>query len=153
MNILQSVAPHWIWLGLTVLFVLIEVGTTALVSIWFVAGSLAALLASFFTDSGIAQTMVFALVSAAALAVTRPLVRKLRTQKPVATGADRNVGRTGTVLEAIRPEMPGRVRLDGVDWSAASSQPLDPGVLCTVLEVRGTTLTVAPYSPDTDTSL
>ena len=153
MNVLQSVAPHWIWLGLTVIFVLIEVGTTALVSIWFVAGSLAALLASFFTDSGIAQTMVFAVVSAAALVVTRPLVRKLRSPTPAATGADRNVGRTGTVLEAIRPEKPGRVRLDGVDWSATCTQPLEEGALCTVLAVHGTALAVSPYSPDTDASV
>ena len=144
MDFLLSIPLYWLWLGLTVIFVVAELATTALVSIWFVVGSVAALLASFVTDSFTIQALVFAVVSAVALVATKPLVARLRTRKAAPTGADRNVGRTATVLEAVTPAQPGRVRLDGVDWNATGSQPLAPGQLCTVLQVRGTMLVVAP---------
>ncbi len=145
MEFLHAIHPAWLWLGLSVLFVLIELGTTALVSIWLVVGSIAALFTSFLTPEPTWQWLVFAVVSILALIVTRPLVRKFRTRNGTAhTGADRNVGRTACVLEAIVPGKPGRVRLDGVDWAAASDVPLEPDALCTVLSVNGTTLTVAP---------
>ena len=35
-----------LWLGLTVLFALVEAGTVAMVSIWFAAGALCALIAA-----------------------------------------------------------------------------------------------------------
>lgn len=145
MDFLQSVHPAWLWLGLSVLFIVIELGTTALVSIWLVAGSLAALITSFITQNAVWQWLVFALVSILALIVTRPLVRKWRMHSGTThTGADRNVGRTASVLEPIAPGQSGRVRLDGVDWAARSSASLEPGALCTVLQVDGTTLTVEP---------
>ncbi len=145
MEFLHTIHPAWLWLGLSVLFVLIELGTTALVSIWLVVGSIAALFTSFLTPEPTWQWLVFAVVSILALIVTRPLVRKFRTRNGTThTGADRNVGRTACVLEAIAPGKPGRVRLDGVDWAAASDVPLEPDALCIVLSVNGTTLTVAP---------
>lgn len=143
MEFVRSIHPAWLWFGLSVLFVLIELGTTALVSIWLVVGSLFALITSFITPEPLWQWLVFAVVSILALIVTRPLVRQFRMRSgTVHTGADRNIGRTASVLEAIRPDCPGRVRLDGVDWAARSSVSLEPGALCTVLRVDGTTLTV-----------
>ena len=149
MNLFDLIPHYWLWLALTLIFVVIELNTVALVSIWFVPGCLAALVAGFFTDSLILQLLVFAIFSALALVVTKPLVRRFRARgSRLRTGADRNVGRTATVLQAISPEQPGRVRLDGVDWTAESAEPLYPGDLCTVLDVHGTVLTVAaPHSP------
>jgi membrane protein implicated in regulation of membrane protease activity len=131
-----------IWLVLLVLFAVLEAATVSLVSIWFAAGAAAALLVSALTPSRFMQCTIFLLVSVAALAATRPLARKYHVNRRVPTNADRNVGRTATVVVPIEPHVPGRVRLDGVDWAAHADTALPAGTLCTVLSVDGTSLYV-----------
>ena len=151
MDLLTSFPWHWVWLGLALLFGILELSTTALVSVWLMVGALAALISSIFIHSLPVQALVFALVSILALAATRPLVRRLQARhRPAATGADRNIGRTATVLEPIDPQKPGRVRLDGVNWNAVSETRLPANALCTVQAVQGTTLTVAPLAAPSD---
>ena len=64
--------------------------------------------------------MIFAVVSAAALAVTRPLVRRFGREKPVPTNADRVLGLTGQVTETVDGAA-GAVYVDGKTWSARSA--------------------------------
>ena len=131
-----------VWLILLIAFVVVEALTVSLVSIWFAAGAVAALIVSGFTSSWLVQFAVFAVVSAVALAATRPLVKKRMTARRVPTNADINVGRK--VLVEVTPDVTGRVRLDGVDWNARSEQTIPAGSLCVVLSVDGATLTVRP---------
>ena len=60
------------WLIAVIAFVVLEAVTTALVSVWFAVGGVAALAVSFFTDSLPVQGAVFAVVSAIALGVMVP---------------------------------------------------------------------------------
>ena len=133
-----------VWLILLIAFVVVEALTVSLVSIWFAAGAVAALIVSGFTSSWLVQFAVFAVVSAVALAATRPLVKKRMTARRVPTNADINVGRKAQVLVEVTPDVTGRVRLDGVDWNARSEQTIPAGSLCVVLSVAGATLTVRP---------
>ena len=133
-----------VWLILLIAFVVVEALTVSLVSIWFAAGAVAALIVSGFTSSWLVQFAVFAVVSAVALAATRPLVKKRMTARRVPTNADINVGRKAQVLVEVTPDVTGRVRLDGVDWNARSEQTIPAGALCVVLSVDGATLTVRP---------
>lgn len=133
-----------VWLILLIAFVVVEALTVSLVSIWFAAGAVAALIVSGFTSSWAVQLTVFAVVSAAALAATRPLVKKRMAAPRVPTNADINVGRKAHVLVDITPDVAGRARLDGVDWTARSEQAIPAGALCVVLSVDGATLTVRP---------
>lgn len=55
-------------------------------------GRLAALIAALLGAGVLAQVVVFAVVSAVALAATRPLVRRMTHGKAVATNADRVLG-------------------------------------------------------------
>ena len=107
---------------------------------------LGGLAASWLGASLLVQFAVFALVSFVCLLVTRPLVRRLRPAAPKGLDADGNLGRTGLVLTPIRPGCEGRVRVDGVDWRAASSTSLEAGTRCRVTAVGATTLTVEPLS-------
>ena len=103
-----------LWLALVVVFILVELATTALVSIWLVAGAVAALLVSLFTDSWTVELAVFAVVSAVALAASRPLARRLQQSKAPELNAGRNIGRVATVVAEAEPGRLARVRLDGV---------------------------------------
>lgn len=77
-----------IWLGLLVLFGILEAATVALVSLWFMAGSLAALIAALCGAGLPVQVGVFLVVSALLLACLRPLVRRYVTPRITATNAD-----------------------------------------------------------------
>ena len=60
----------WAWLGAIVLFGVIEAATAGLVSIWFVMGAAAALLAAILGIGVTMQVVLFIAVSAAALVMT-----------------------------------------------------------------------------------
>ena len=77
-----------LWLVLAGLFVAVEFGTVALISIWFVVGCLAAMVASLLGAALWLQILVFALVSLAALLVAFPLVRDRVAAKKIPTNVD-----------------------------------------------------------------
>ena len=132
------------WLAAVVILLIIEGLTVNLTTIWFAIGAAAALLVTLIGGGYVAQAAAFIVVSVAALLLTKPLVDKWRNRPTVATNGDRNVGRIGTVIQAITPDMPGRVRLDGVDWNArtADGASLAVGARCRVTAIESTTLTV-----------
>ena len=134
-----------IWLVLTIVFVVAEAATTALISIWFAIGASAAMVASLFTDSAIVQFAVFAVVSAVILAVMIPTLAKRRaaSKPPVTNGSQLVVGKRGVVLKAVVPGSIGRVRVDGLDWQAKSQTALPEGAACEVTAADGAVLTVA----------
>ena len=134
------------WLIAAIGFLVLEGMTFSMVSIWFAAGSAAALLSCLFWPSFRVQAVVFLVVSILCLAGFRPLAAKLRL-KHTATNGDRNLGREAIVLSPVTAELPGRVRLDGVDWNARCATPgdtLGPGALCRVTEIHSTLLIVEP---------
>ena len=136
----------FLWLAAVVGFLLLEASTFSMTSVWFAIGAAAALLTCLFTDSFRAQALVFIVVSALCLWAFRPLAAKLR-RKATPTNADRNLGREVTVLTPVTAEVPGRVRLDGVDWNARCVTPgdrLEPGERCRITEIHSTLLLVEP---------
>ena len=134
------------WLAAAVFFLVVEAFTVSMTSVWFAIGAAAALLTCLFTDSLRAQALVFIVVSALCLWAFRPLAAKLH-RKATPTNADRNLGREATVLTPVTAEVPGRVRLDGVDWNARCVTPgdrLEPGERCRITEIHSTLLIVEP---------
>ena len=78
----------WIWGSLFVLTVIAEVASQQLISIWFAAGSLVALLAALCGVPIWLQALLFVAASTLLLILTRPLVRKY--QFAVGLGKIRN---------------------------------------------------------------
>ena len=141
----------WLWLGAIVLFGVAEVLTESMVSIWFVAGSLAALftcMSGWSLDplSGIGtQVLVFAVVSAAALVLSRPLVRRFMTRPRIPTNSDRVVGMTAKVTEAVdNDRASGAVYVDGKTWTARSADgsAIPAGTQVKVQKIEGVKLLV-----------
>ena len=135
----------WLWLGAIVLFGVVEALTAGLVSIWFVAGSSAALIGALLGAGLGVQVALFAVVSAAALAVTRPLVRRYTAGKAVPTNLDRVLGDSGKVTETIDNEnSTGAVYVDGKTWTARSADGsvIPAGATVQVLRMEGVKLFV-----------
>ena len=138
------------WLVATVFLLFVEASTFNLVSIWFAAGSAAALITCLFTGSLRVQSAVFVAVSILCLLAFRPLVKRLR-RPHTATNGDLNIGRTAAALTAVTDAEPGRVRLDGVDWNARAvpGAAFAPGEKCRVAAIRSTMLIVEPVPVET----
>ena len=138
------------WLVATVFLLFVEASTFNLVSIWFAAGSAAALITCLFTGSLRVQSAVFVAVSILCLLAFRPLVKRLR-RPHTATNGDLNIGHTAAALTAVTDAEPGRVRLDGVDWNARAvpGAAFAPGEKCRVAAIRSTMLIVEPVPVET----
>lgn len=141
----------WVWLIAIIALIILEAATTQLVAIWFIAGALAALLLSIFSDSVVWQILVFAGVSLVTLFLLRPLAKR-RMQTPVVpTNADMVIGKTAVVLETIdNVAAKGRVQVSGLDWSARSRDNIiiEKGSRVGVCAIEGVKLIVVPAKED-----
>ena len=136
----------YIWVALLAAFVIAEAATAQLVTIWFAIGAFCAFVCSFFTKSLVIQIVVFISVSAAALVLTRPVVRKLTEIKKEPTNADMYIGAEGIVFEEINNmDAKGLVKVKGSMWTARSaddSTVIPEGEHVTVERIEGVKLIV-----------
>ncbi len=135
-----------LWLGVMVLFLVVEAVTVGLVCIWFAAGALAALLCAMLGGEIWLQVVLFLVVSAVTLYFTRPLVRKYVNAKVEPTNADIVIGKECRVTETIdNIEGTGAVYVDGKTWTARSEndETIQKGTLVTALRIDGVKLIVA----------
>lgn len=111
----------WFWIALTVVLVIVEALTVQLVTIWFAAGSLAAVIAAFAGADTLWQCIIFAVVSLASLLLSRPYVKKAIEKKAVPTNADRCIGKEAVVTVTIDNRAgSGQVKIGGEIWTARS---------------------------------
>lgn len=137
---------QWFWLAALVLFIITEAATSALVSLWFIGGSLVSLLATILGAPIWAQVSLFIVVSVALLFALRPLMKKYVTPRKIVTNARANIGKTAIVTETIdNLHGTGAVKLAGVLWSARSSREdvcIEEGTLVCVTDIEGAKLCV-----------
>lgn len=113
----------YVWLALIVLGIVIEAASPQLVSIWFVFGAVAALIASFCGVPIWGQVIIAIVVSVVCLAITKPLVKKIMTKKFTGTNADRYIGKEALVTSEINDVLgAGRVTVLGASWSAIAPE-------------------------------
>lgn len=137
-----------VWLGLTLAFLIVE-GVCAfhLVSIWFAAGSLIAMVTALLGGPLWLQGVLFLTVSCALLALMIPLVKKLLRPKLENTNVDAIIGSQGYVTDAIdNLDAVGQVKLGGMYWTARSDdgKPIDKGTLVQVCRIEGVKVFVTP---------
>jgi membrane protein implicated in regulation of membrane protease activity len=134
------------WVAALVVFLIVEAVTAGLVSIWFVFGSLVALICAALGAAVWLQIFWFVIVSVATLVLTRPLVKRYVDSRSVATNADRSIGRAAVVTERIdNLAATGAVKLDGVVWTARSTDDavaIETGERVTVRAIEGVKLIV-----------
>ena len=135
------------WLALLVVFLVLEGSTVTMVSLWFAAGALAAMVVSLFHGAVWLQWVSFLTVSGILLALLRPLVRKHFTPRLTRTNVDSVIGSTGLVTVAIENVTAvGQVKLNGMEWTARSTSgdPIAVGTIVRVDKVEGVKVFVSP---------
>ena len=137
-----------IWLGMTVVFLIVEAACPIhLVSLWFAAGSLAALAVAALGGMLWLQITVFVVVSCTLLACLWPVVKKLLNPKVTKTNVDSVIGSIGTVTEDIHNiDAVGQVKLGAMYWTARSTsgESIPKGTRVQVDRIEGVKLFVTP---------
>ena len=137
----------YVWLVLLILFLMAEGATVALVSVWFAAGALAAVIAALLGASIAVQLALFLVVSVALLAMLRPILKRYVNPKIQKTNADSLIGKECVVTEPIdNLKACGRVKVGGMTWSArsASGEDISVGTVVKISRIEGVKLFVKP---------
>lgn len=110
-----------LWIVACIGFTLLEAMTQQFVSIWFLSGSVVALILSMFSVSFEIQLGVFVGLSFITLFVFRPAVKRLIQGNVVATNSESNIGEMAIVLcDFDETTLEGRVLVNDMDWAAKS---------------------------------
>lgn len=138
----------WIWAGLAVVFLIVEAACPIhLVSIWFVVGSLVAMIAAMLHWALWLQITLFVLVSGALLAMLWPAVRKYLNPAVEKTNVEAIIGSVGLVTVAIdNLTATGQVKLGAMEWTARSTtgQSIPVGTIVRVDKIEGVKAFVSP---------
>lgn len=134
-----------IWLIALAVFIVIEIVTLGLATIWFACGSLVAFIASLFGANVTVQFVLFTIVSLASLFVVRPYVARKFTSERIKTNYESLIGKSAKVVEEIdnRKET-GVVFINGLEWTARTEDDsvIQAGKFADILEIRGVKLIV-----------
>jgi len=138
----------WVlWLAALIVFGIAEAATVSMVSLWFMGGSLAAMVAQLLGAGVWTQIIVFVAVSIVLLACLRPFVRKFVAPKRTATNTEALLGREAVITEAVdNLRAQGALKLDGKEWTArsAANETLEVGTVVKIVKLEGVKLYVEP---------
>lgn len=134
------------WLILLIVFILIELPTMGLTTIWFAGGALVSTIAAALHAPGWLQIALFLVVSIALLFFTRPIAVKYFNKDRVKTNVEGMIGKQAIVISQISNlEGVGQVTVGGMEWAAKSTEDdkvIPVGAVVVVQSVQGVKLIV-----------
>jgi membrane protein implicated in regulation of membrane protease activity len=134
------------WLIALAVFIIIEIITLGLTTIWFAGGSLIAFLLSLVYDNLILEVVVFLVVSLVLLIFTRPIAAKYFNKQRVKTNYESLIGKEARVTEKIDNfNASGQVIVEGQEWSARAvndQKVIAPGERVVIRSISGIKLIV-----------
>ncbi|HBN83380.1 MAG TPA: NfeD family protein [Clostridiales bacterium] len=108
----------YVWVGLIILFLIIEASTMGLTTIWFTIGAIFALIAAGFGWAIEVQITIFIIISLILLIFTRPIALKYLKVGHTKTNVNAIIGKTGIVIIPIPEKDRGQVKVGGQIWTA-----------------------------------
>lgn len=138
----------WLWAGVAILAIVLEVFTVDLTFALLAGGAVAAAGAAALGVPVLGQIALALGVSAVGLIVIRPIaLRHLRPHR-LRTGVDAIPGTQGRALTEVTIEQ-GRMRIRGEEWTArldpeVTAEPVPAGTLLVVTRIDGATALVHP---------
>ncbi len=134
------------WLVALVVFIVAEIATMGLTTIWFAGGSLVAVIAAGFGAPVPVQIALFLAVSLVLLYFTRPVAVKYFNKDRIRTNAESLVGKQAIVVNEINNlQGTGQVTVGGMEWSARTTEDgvqLPTGSVVDIVAINGVKLIV-----------
>jgi membrane protein implicated in regulation of membrane protease activity len=141
----RSITMGYTWIALLILGIVVEAFTANLVLIWFLPGTVVAMILAFCNVPLTVQLIVFVLMGLVLLFAMRPLSKRLKKGE-TRTNKDALIGQTGLVTEEIcNIRETGEVKLGGLRWSARSAAAgivIPKGTQVEILDIQGVKLIV-----------
>ena len=142
----------WIWLAVVVLALIVEFLSAEMISVWFAAGGVIALIMSACGVPEWINIIVFAVVSLILILSFRKMALKYLLKKDnTKTNTDALVGTKLTLLSPIKKNQMGTVKINGVVWNAKTKNDdieIAENTDVIVVEVAGTKIVVEPVKQD-----
>ena len=135
------------WTVLLLIFIIVELLTVGLVSVWFAAGALAATICAALGGEVWLQAVLFFGVSGILLFLLRPVAKKHFTPKLTRTNVDAVVGSIGKVTVRIDNDAAtGQIKLGAMEWTARSTSGavIEEGTRIRVDSIEGVKAFVSP---------
>lgn len=141
-----------IWLGLLVIFLVVEIATVGLTSIWLVGGALAALILDIAGLNIWWQIGVFIVISFILLIFTRPFAVKYINSHHEKTNYEGIIGKVVRITEKVdNLQNTGTAVVNGLEWTTRTEldgEILNPGDLAKVVNISGVKLIVKKYEEE-----
>ncbi|MDY5576564.1 MAG: NfeD family protein [Lachnospiraceae bacterium] len=138
------------WLVLFILFLIFEIATLGLTTIWFAGGAFIAFWMSVAEIGFVPQLIVFLVVSVILLVTTRPIATKYLNKNTTRTNVEELIGKTVKVSETIdNINETGHVLINGVEWLARAQHEgmvIQQDTLVKIMEIQGVKVMVQPLS-------
>lgn len=134
------------WLLLAAIFIVIEIITLGLTTIWFAGGAFVASIAALAGASLPIQVVLFVVVSVGLVAITRPLAVKHLDNKTEKTNAEGLISKTAVVLKEINNlKGTGQAKINGMEWTARAKnneEIIPADTVVRVVDIQGVKLIV-----------
>lgn len=134
----------WLWIGVIVIALAVEMATDQLVSIWFVPSAFVTAILSLCKLGLIWQVLIFTVLSAAGIVVSKVLLAKSNRGKDTRTNTEALIGERCVVTSRIDNfEDQGQVKIKGQFWTARGTGENDVyevGEALTVVSIEGVKL-------------
>lgn len=148
----MEISTTVVWLALLIIFLVIEIATVGLTSIWFAGGALAGLLADLANLNMGIQVAAAIIVAVVLLIFTRPFAMKHINQKHERTNYEGIIGKIVRITESVdNISQTGRTILNGQEWTVRSTKDeviLQPGTIAKVVKIAGVKLIVEKHEEE-----
>ncbi len=135
----------FVWLGVIIVTLVIEIITQGLTTIWFSIGAAVAAIVNNWAPPLWVQIAVFCVVSIVFMLLARPFAQRMMRNTITPTNIDQLLQEEGIVIETIDNEKQiGHIRLRDVEWIARSEDGsvINEGETVLIKKIEGVKLTV-----------
>lgn len=129
-----------LWLAVVIIAIIIEIETVQLVSVWFAASGLIAMVLAAFNCSMEIQIIIFVLLTTILFLCSRPLIKKINKAKADNSTVESMIGEEVLVVKEIKVGEIGEVKARYDRYSAIApfeNSDIPINSICIIKEIRG----------------
>lgn len=133
-----------IWMIVFLVCLGLEIATTGI--FFFLCFSTGAMFAMIFSLLGVGiqtELIIFSCISLVSILLIRPLVKRYFAKKKIETNVDSLIGAPAIVIEKIKLNSTGKIKVGGEIWLAVCEENIDVGKEVIIKAVDGTKLVVS----------
>lgn len=148
MELIMQYGPAAAWMALVIIFLVVELVTVGLTTIWLAGGAFVAFILAAVGAGFWLQLAAFFVVSFVLIYFTRPFAVKYLNPRRTRTNSEELIGEVVKVIERIdNRAAEGRALVKGLEWSAravSDDMTIEKDTLVKVVRIEGVKLIVEP---------